>query len=91
MPRVSLAGIEVLEDLLQNVRRVQDELRARTDDKSRGLDLRTESITSSLQDASSRLEAAMERESTIRAECLEAEAAVQDAHNRISSLESELE
>jgi hypothetical protein len=87
MSRVSLASIEVLEDLLRSVRQVQEELRSRADDRSYGFDLRGESINSSLQDASSRLEATIEEESRLRVACEEARAAVHDAQERIADLE----
>jgi len=90
MPLVSLAGIEVLEDLLHEVQLVHDRLQTARNDTCRRHDLKMEDLDTLFREASNRLDEAVAHESFLNGEISSFKDTIDSLNHEIGSLESEL-
>lgn len=90
MPRVSLDGIEVLEDLLREVRLVHEQLLTTRDETFRRHELKMEDVNASLHESSNRLEQTIAEESRLNAEISSVNDTIDSLEHEIDSLESQL-
>jgi len=91
MPRVSLTGIEVLEDLLREVRLVHEQIVTARDETCRRHSLKAEDLDSSLREASSRLDSLRAEESRLNSEIDVTSGALESLSAEVDSLESRLQ
>jgi chromosome segregation ATPase len=90
MPRVSLASIEVLEDLLREVRLVHERLQTARNETCRHHELKMEELDTSFREAANRLDEAVATESRLTAEISSTKDTIDFLNHEIGSLESEL-
>jgi hypothetical protein len=90
MPRVSLNGIEVLEDLLREVQLTHEQLLTARDETVRHHELKMEDLSTSLDESANRLEQTIANESRLNAEIATVSDSIDSLSHEIDSLESQL-
>ena len=90
MPRVSIDSIDVLEELLRDLRSIHEQLEIARDDTYRRHELKREELAVSFHEATGRLEVASAEESRLNAEISSATDAIESLSDHIDSLESRL-
>lgn len=90
MARVSLNGIEVLEDLLREVQLVHEQLLTARDETCRRHELKLEDVSTSLHESANRLEQTIANESRLNVEIASVNDSIDSLEREIDSSESQL-